>query len=212
MLPNETISQPTQLLFMSKLCWVFSLSKFLRHDYWTQQNSSYYWCADRLQRTFFTQPSCQDVFSLISVKSKCENMKIHNSCYYISKHEDQEIKRILCGTAEFTFLRHLMFYICQIPMFYILKMAHMLLFINNWEKFSWQYRPYHWCSCQQRVNDYTLLKDSAPCLLGWYLSEQKALINSWLADVLHRLLEFKLLCIVEYVNSWQLRILRCTGN
>lgn len=40
-------------------------------------------------------------------------------------------------------------------------------------------------------------------LVGWYLSEQKALINSWLADVLHRLVEFKLLCIVEYINSWE---------
>lgn len=49
-------------------------------------------------------------------------------------------------------------------------------------------------------------------LLGWYLSEQKALINSWLADVLHRVVEFKLLCIVEYVNSWQPDILRYTGN
>lgn len=49
-------------------------------------------------------------------------------------------------------------------------------------------------------------------LLGWYLSEQKALINSWLADVLHRLVEFKSLCIVEYVNSWQPAVYRHTEN
>lgn len=55
--------------------------------------------------------------------------------------------------------------------------------------------------CQQLLTVARLLTAASPP--DCYLSEQKALINSWLADVSHRLVVYKLLCIVEYINSWQ---------